>query len=167
MLVSVNEFIRQQKQLPGFQQAKITIMQFHRRLSFTFVAQPLMECRELTLADYVVGSGTALYDSLMLLIHKFRQCENAIVAVITDGVDTCSRAADQNQVANCIATIQRTMGWHFHYLCVDLEGALFFSGSGTGISHHYEGQARTFGCKRFPQTQLQGCFFTSGDVGKK
>ena len=123
MLVSVNEFIRQQKQLPGFHQAKITIMQFHRRSSFSFVAQPLMECRELTLADYEVRSGTALYDSLMFLIHKFRQCENAIVAVIKDGVDTCSRAADQHQVANSIATTQRTMGWHFHYLCVDVEGA--------------------------------------------
>ena len=124
MLDSVNEFIWQQQLLPNSQQARITILQFARRPSITFLAQPLMDCRELTLADYEMRSGTALYDSLMFLIHKFRQCENAVVAVITDGVDTSSRAADQNQVANSIATVQRTMGWHFHYLCVDIEGAL-------------------------------------------
>ena len=124
MLDSVNEFIWQQQLLPNSQQARITVLQFASRPSITFLAQPLMDCRELTLADYEVRSGTALYDSLMFIIHKFRQCENAVVAVITDGVDTSSRAADQSQVANSIATVQRTMGWQFHYLCVDVEGAL-------------------------------------------
>ena len=127
MLDSVNHFIRQQKQLqqeqPNLQQAKLTMLQFDSRSSFIFVAQPLMECRELTLADYAVHGGTALYDSLMLLIRKFRHCENAIVAVITDGVDTCSRTANQSQAAGSIVEIRRIMGWHFHYLCVDVEGA--------------------------------------------
>ena len=128
MLNSVNEFIRQQKQLqrdqPSFQESRMTVFLFDQRPSFTFTAQPLMECRELTLADYVVNGGTALYDSLMVLFRKFRLCESAIVAVITDGEDTCSRVFTRSQVASAIARIRRTLRWHFHYLCVDVEGAV-------------------------------------------
>lgn len=137
-----NEFLRQQKALPG--KARMTLVQFDDQYEVTFKSVPLEEVRELTEQTFIPRGMTALSDAIGRTINIIGEgnsacCEccrpKTIVAILTDGQENSSRKFTTHQINDMISHKREYYNWEFIFLAANQDA--FAVGGSYGISPSY------------------------------
>lgn len=122
-----NDFIAEQRQLPGT--VTISLVQFSNRRKVSYTAAPIHDVPRLDSEEYKPGGGTALLDAISETIDETgrrlaslaeRELPSAvIVAILTDGKENSSRRFTHPQVVGRIKHQQSVYNWNFLFLAAD------------------------------------------------
>lgn len=122
-----NEFIAEQRQLPGT--VTLSLVQFSNRRKVSYTAAPIHEVPSLDREEYKPAGGTALLDAIAETIDETgrrlaslaeRDLPSAvIVAIITDGKENSSRHFTYPQVVERIEHQGSVYNWNFVFLAAD------------------------------------------------
>jgi hypothetical protein len=100
----------------------------HRACNFTLVTfnqehhisrQTIGSHLNLTKENYKCSGRTALYDAIGTSLSNFRETQDMMIVIVTDGLDNCSRKYDQKLIASMIADGKTNKNWRFVYLAAD------------------------------------------------
>lgn len=129
----VNETIRQQRQTNPKENAEVNfnVIKFSNEVSSP-TNNTLENVPFLTNRDYVPGGTTALYDAIGLTIERYKDEDNVICIIATDGEENASRHFTYPQITNAIKKMKDTKGWNFIYLSENLD--TFKQGEAIGCS---------------------------------
>jgi hypothetical protein len=118
-----NEFIRQQKALPG--EASVLLVQFDDQYEVVF-DKPLAEVPELTQDGFVPRGWTALLDAQGRTIVKLGadlaampeadRPSKVVVMTLTDGMENASKEYDLQQIGEMIRHQRDVYNWEFVFL---------------------------------------------------
>jgi len=118
-----NEFVRDQKKLPG--QARLKLVQFDDQYDEVFDL-PLSEVPELTQDTFVPRGWTALYDAqgktittLQENISKLSSAERpskVVIVTLTDGMDNKSKEYSKTSIASLNDKMKNEYKWQLVYL---------------------------------------------------
>jgi len=163
-----NEFIRNQKEIPG--EAIVKLVQFDDQYETVF-DKPLKECPELTQSTFVPRGSTALLDAqgrtivemgreLAALAEQERPSK-VIVVTLTDGMENASKEYNLEKIGEMIREQRDQYNWDFVFLGanqdaiktaaamnIPLPSAMSYSTSKAGVAatmaavSHYVGAAR-------------------------
>ena len=119
-----NEFLQQQKALPG--QANLSLVLFSRDFELPETATPICEAPELNEKTYITRGFTALLDAIGETISSLdRRLEatpeterpgKVVVVIFTDGEENSSQKFTIEDVSESIRAHQSTRGWEFIFL---------------------------------------------------
>jgi hypothetical protein len=133
-----NEFLRQQKKLPG--EATITIHLFDDKHEWLYECANLNDVKELTNLQWFPRGTTALYDAIGKTINQDKLTLNrlgsekpskVLVCVVTDGLENASKEYKRNDIQNLIKQCEND-DWNFIYLAANQNA--FAVGQSFGIS---------------------------------
>jgi len=114
---SYNEFLtKNQKLEPGETHTpKFTKIDF----AYWFKASTyndIVNADTLTTSDYTPEGCTSLYDAIGCAIDQFSEEDGNILAVITDGEDTCSEMFQDYDIKRKIQQMENNKGWSFSFI---------------------------------------------------
>lgn len=118
VLTGVNNFLREQKELPGEALATIATFAERTRTGMSWTSVQSMRAMEL----YRPHGGTALYDALGTAIEALKfglvteKADNAVMVVITDGEENSSIQYSRYQIEKEINFLEATKVFRFIYL---------------------------------------------------
>lgn len=163
-----NEFIRNQKKIPG--EATVKLVQFDDQYETVF-DKPLKDCPELNQSTFVPRGSTALLDAQGRTIVELGQelaalpeqerPSKVIVVTLTDGQENASKEYTLDKIGEMIREQRDKYNWDFVFLganqdaiataaamSIPLPSAMSYSTSKAGIAatmaavSHYVGAAR-------------------------
>ncbi len=118
-----NEFIKQQKELPG--ECSVKLVQFDNEYEVVF-DKPLKDVPELTQATFVPRGSTALLDAQgrtivtlgeeLSKLSEDQRPSKVIVVTLTDGQENASREYKLEQIAAMIKEQREVYNWDFVFL---------------------------------------------------
>lgn len=119
-----NEFLREQQSAEG--SARMTLTKFEGgSLRTPYQDVDLSFIPAMTTQSYVPGGGTNLFDAvgerietLAERLQSWNVQPDALLVVMTDGGDTCSKYFNAQMISNLVARY-RNLGWGFAYLGSD------------------------------------------------
>jgi hypothetical protein len=82
---------------------------------------PLCKAEPLTLNAFEPRGRTALLDAIGLTINARADEHDAVVVVITDGLENSSTSYERQHIATMIETCERERGWSFIFLAAGLD----------------------------------------------
>ncbi len=110
---SVNNFITQQKAGP-IDDTRMSFVVFSSEATVRFIKKPIAEVQSITSDDYQCGGDTALFDAIGLAIDRHEDEKEALIVIVTDGEENCSRTTHDELQSKIEA--KKTIGWQFIYL---------------------------------------------------
>ena len=134
-----NEFLRQQKKLPG--EATITIHLFDDKHEWLYECADLKNVKELTNTQWFPRGTTALYDAIGKTINQDKVTLNrlgsekpskVLVCIVTDGLENASKEYNRENIQNLIKQCEND-DWNFIYLAANQNA--FAVGTSFGISY--------------------------------
>jgi uncharacterized protein YegL len=135
-----NEFIEEQKQLPG--EALLTTVFFNHEYQLLHSGKDIRKVRKITRKDYIAGGNTALLDALGktindigLKLHNTSE-ENrpakVIFFIITDGQENSSKEFSQEKIKEMVELQKSTYRWEFIFMGANIDA--FSTAGALGIS---------------------------------
>lgn len=134
-----NEFLRQQKALPG--EATITVHLFDDKHDCLYDYVDIKNAQELTRAIWIPRGTTALYDAIGRAINKDKgrfanmgkeAPSKVLVCVVTDGLENASTEFRREDIKKLIKECEND-DWNFIYLAANQDA--FTVGQSFGISY--------------------------------
>lgn len=126
-----NSFLEEQKRQPG--EATMTIVLFDDRYELLASGTPIQEVEPLNENTYVPRGSTALNDAIGRTITALeaRNPQNAIISILTDGVENASREFQKQQIKEMLKRCT-DKGWFVAYLSASIDA--FAESKSYGIS---------------------------------
>ena len=122
----VNSFIEQQKSLAHIDEVSVMMARFDHEYDNFILVTPLAQVREIDADDVQPRGDTALLDAVARTImaideawHR-RELSHAIVVIVTDGEENCSKEYKLEWVKNMIESREVSGKWDFIYLSAGL-----------------------------------------------
>jgi hypothetical protein len=163
-----NEFIRNQKKIPG--EATVKLVQFDDQYETVF-DKPLKDCPELTQNTFIPRGSTALLDAQgrtivelgqeLAALPESERPSKVIVVTLTDGMENASQQYNVSQIGEMVREQRDKYNWDFVFLganqdaiataaamSIPLPSAMSYSTSKAGVAatmaavSHYVGSAR-------------------------
>jgi uncharacterized protein YegL len=134
-----NEFLRQQKKLPG--KATITIHLFDDKHEWLYECADLKDVKEITNTQWYPRGTTALYDAIGKTINQDKVTLNrlgdekpskVLVCIVTDGYENASKEYKRENIQSLIKECEND-DWNFIYLAANQNA--FAVGTSFGISY--------------------------------
>lgn len=150
-----NTFLKEQQAVKGA--ANLTLILFDNEYQIAVDAKPVKEVEELTAKTYVPRGSTALNDAIGRAISALeaKAPKKAIVCILTDGQENCSREFTTDQAKAKIKSAE-SKGWQVVYLSADANafshGQMYgvaagntvaFAATGVGIRGAYQNASLT------------------------
>jgi hypothetical protein len=134
----VNEMIRQQRKVEPERNHKV----FFDIVKFSTTVEPtrshtLSTIREFTSEDYTPAGSTALYDAIGSTIKKYRNEDNVVLVIATDGGENVSKSFSYTEIVRMISEQREHHNWNIVYLSEDI--STFEQGNRLGIVNHAKG----------------------------
>lgn len=138
----VNEMIRQQREILCKHNDEIIfeIVKFSCTVDFAKSA-PLVSIPFMTDSDYTPSGSTALYDAIGSTIDKYKEEENVVVVVVTDGMENNSSKYNHKQITDMVNVCTTERNWKFIYLSENID--TYEQGNNIGISNNTSGCGNT------------------------
>lgn len=134
-----NTFLATQKAAPG--EANLTMVKFSTDYNLVHDGADIQSVEDLTLATYIPGGGTALFDAMSRAITQIvarlsgipdeKRAKNVIIVVMTDGEENSSREVTLERLAQQVTVQQDKHGWNFIFLGADMDA--FSVGAAIGL----------------------------------
>lgn len=126
-----NTFLGQQQELGGH--ASHTLVLFDHRYQVPVDGVDIKEVPRLTRQTFMPYGNTALYDAIgrALVDLEAKNPEKAIIQIITDGAENCSKEFTQAVVKEKIKAAE-ARGWEVIFMAANIDA--FAAGGGLGIS---------------------------------
>lgn len=116
---AANRFVEALGREPVDQEVMLGV--FEGTMTVVRELQPLGAFAPLVEDDYQTGGDTALYDAIAETVRRLEtrveKSGRAVVAIVTDGQDTCSAVTDMQLRA--LLKAKRAEGWMFVFLSLD------------------------------------------------
>lgn len=133
---SVNKFIDEQRDIaPEGKEDRFTLLKFSDVVvkPYTINNQLMADVKTLAVEDYIPSGGTALFDAIGLTITDFKNEEDVLMVIVTDGKNNASRTfKTRESIQELISKQKEEKNWTFLYLSTDID--TFEQGQGIGIS---------------------------------
>jgi len=97
----------------------------------------LATIKEFTHEDYVPSGTTALYDAIGSTIQKYRNEDNVVLVIATDGGENASKKYSLPEIVRMIAEQRNHRNWNVVYLSEDI--STFEQGNKCGIINGAKG----------------------------
>lgn len=130
MLKSINDLIREQKQVRG-RPTTFTLVKFNDKINRVIKNASLNDVKELSIEDYSPSGSTALYDGICDTIKWFRNEKNVLMIIVTDGMENASKTYNKRQLVSMIDEKKKNNEWTYVYLSNDL--STFEQGNNMGL----------------------------------
>ncbi len=129
----VNEMISQQR--AAFPEENNNV--FFNIVMFSSYITPLPDntlesITPLTPETYKCTGSTALYDAMGQTMDRFRNENDVILVIATDGEENCSRQYNHKTITSMVRDFREQKDWNFIYLSEDID--TFKQGSSIGMS---------------------------------
>lgn len=122
-----NEFLTQQKQIPGECEVSINIFDDHQHLLINH--KQINDVQPLTKEVYYPRGGTALYDAIGCSINSLGEYlsnlpeeerpEKVLFVILTDGEENQSKQFSGQQISNMISHQRDVYSWEFIFLAAN------------------------------------------------
>lgn len=122
MTNAINDLIKEQQQIKD-RPATFTLVKFNDKVNRVIKNKPLENINLLTSEDYIPSGSTALYDCIGDTIEWFRNENNVLMVIVTDGQENASRSFSKNEITKLIENKKKTNNWTYVYLSSDLNTA--------------------------------------------
>jgi hypothetical protein len=119
MITSINDLIMEQKQIKE-RPTTFTLVKFSDNVREVIVNKSLNNVNSLTSNDYTPSGSTALYDAIGNTISRFRNENNVLMIIVTDGQENASKNYTRNQINKMISDKKTNNNWTYVYLSSDL-----------------------------------------------
>jgi von Willebrand factor type A domain len=138
----INTMIRKQRKLEPERNNKI----FFDIVKFSDYVRPvisntLRQIKEFTNADYQPSGGTALYDAIGSTIMKYRNENNVIMIIATDGGENASKTHNYHEIVRLIGEQREHHNWNMVYLSENID--TFQQGNRIGLVNGDRGSYNT------------------------
>jgi hypothetical protein len=133
MIRSLNDLIKEQKQIKGGKPTTFTLVKFNDKVKRVINNKPLEEVNLLSSEDYSPNGSTALYDCIGDTIERFRNEQDVLMVIITDGQENASRDYTKREVTKMIEDKKKYDNWTYVYLSCDL--GTFGQGNDLGFAN--------------------------------
>jgi len=145
-----NEFIKQQKAIPG--EAIITTVLFDDQYELLHDGVNIQTVKELTEKEYYARGNTALLDAIgkalntvggkLDKLHEDQKPSKVIVLIITDGEENASREFTSDQIKKMVETQRNVYSWEFIFLGANIDSFDVANGLGIARSANYSATVR-------------------------
>jgi hypothetical protein len=122
-----NTFLEGQKKVEG--EADVTLVLFDDQYEVAYEGKDLKDAPKLTHDTFVPRGMTALLDALgktinstgerLLKVEEKERPEKVIFAILTDGLENCSREFKKSQIDEMISHQKEKYGWEFVFLAAN------------------------------------------------
>lgn len=129
---SINDLITEQKQISG-RPATFTLVKFNNTINRVIKNKLLTEVNNLTSDDYKPNGSTALYDAIGDTINWFRNENDVLMVIVTDGQENASTKYTKNLVKEMIDEKKEKNNWTYVYLSSDFN--TFEQGNKIGLDN--------------------------------
>lgn len=146
----INEMIRQQKKIDP-DDTYFDIIKFNDCVK-PIRSQKLADIHSLTDSDYTPSGSTALFDAIGQTISRYRNENNVIFIIATDGQENSSRQYSYKEITRLIGEQRDHHDWDLIYLSEDID--TFQQGDRLGINNNI---AKCYN-QNVGKTQLGMCF---------
>lgn len=136
MIKSINDLIKEQKQVTEGKPATFTLVKFNSTIKRVIEDKPLNDVTYLTSNDYRPNGSTALYDCIGDTIQRFRNQKDVLMVIVTDGQENASRDYNNRDVTRMIEDKKKYDGWTYVYLSCDIN--TFTQGNNMGLRESYD-----------------------------
>ena len=136
-----NEFIDNQKQLPG--EAVLTTVFFNNDYHLIHNSEDIKNVKPITRTDYSAGGNTALLDALGKAINDIglklyntpdeNKPGKVIFFIITDGEENSSKEFSNEKIKEMVEHQKNTYNWEFIFLGANIDA--FSAADAIGIGH--------------------------------
>lgn len=110
-----NSFLREQVPLGG----NLTLYTFSDTCKCEYRDVPIEDVNPLTRDTYIPGGSTALYDSMGMILKDYKDKEDGIFVILTDGQENASRKFTKNHIKDLIEMSKLEV----MYVGVDIDAA--------------------------------------------
>lgn len=110
----VNKMINTQRKLQEVD-INIDIFKFNSSVKH-HCSKKLSTINNFTSEDYYPNGCTALYDAISESIHKYRNEQDVIMIITTDGMENASKEHNQQTMISLIENQRKNLNWNFIYL---------------------------------------------------
>ena len=118
MIGSINEFINKQKELKD-KLAYMSLVTFNTIITNVYLNTNIQDVNNIKSDDYVTTGCTSLFDAIGQTISLFRNEEDVIMIIITDGHENSSKKYNSNNISSLIKEKEEKK-WKFIYLANDI-----------------------------------------------
>lgn len=132
MIKSINDFIKEQKQVKSEKECRFTLIKFSDKVKRVIENKPLEGVSYLTTEDYRPNGSTALYDAIGDTIERYKNMEDLLMVIVTDGQENASKDYTKHEITKMIENKKRYDGWTYVYLSCDL--GTFEQGNNLGFT---------------------------------
>jgi len=119
MIKSINELILEQKAIKE-RPATFTLVKFNNRVHKMITNKLLTEMDTLSTYDYNPNGSTALYDAIGTTVDWFRNEQDVLMVIVTDGEENASTKYTKSQINKMIDEKKEKNNWTYVYLSSDL-----------------------------------------------
>lgn len=130
-------FIRDQQKASGTDMV-FTLATFNEELRYIYEKKPIAEVK-IEALRYTPDGGTALYDAIGHIITKFRDDEQVVFCLITDGQEEDSKDYTEKQVIELVKSVGDR--WQMVYMASDINSVHHAEKLGFKTTIQYAGKA--------------------------
>ncbi len=116
---SINKFLEEQKNLASAD-ILFTMILFATEVTTKYNKLPLNSVNLLDNNDYIPDGNTALYDAIDIAIDRYKDLDQTLMVIVTDGAENSSKYATHDSVTKKIEEMKQK-GWNFIFLANGLE----------------------------------------------
>ena len=131
MRKSINDLITEQKQVEG-RQATFTLVKFNDKVHRVVENIHLDDVRNIKTTEYNPQGPTALYDAIGDTINWFRNEQDVLMVIVTDGAENSSKVYKKHDISKMIKDKETKNNWTYVYLSCDLN--TFDQGNNIGLN---------------------------------
>jgi len=123
IIKSLNELILEQKRVKG-RPTTFTLVKFNNNVSRIMTNKSLENVQIISHSDYNPNGTTALYDAIGSTIDWFRNEQDVLMVIVTDGEENASTRYTKSQINRMIDEKKDKNNWTYVYLSSDLNTEL-------------------------------------------
>jgi len=134
----LNEMIYQQRRVqPGLNsKVRFDVVKFSTTVK-PVMSHTLDTVREFTNEDYMPSGSTALYDAIGSTIQRYRNEDNVICIIATDGEENASVSYSHSEIVRMLREQREDHSWNIVYLSEDI--STFEQANKIGLSNGVKG----------------------------
>lgn len=118
LISSFNTFVDNQKRERG--SADISLVTFASYNEFVFAKRDVKSLSEITKHEYNCGGLTAMYDAIGAAIDKYKNDEDVIMIVQSDGYENDSKRYNSSNIKQMVRE-RINAGWQFVFMGADID----------------------------------------------
>jgi uncharacterized protein YegL len=121
IIKSLNNFIKEQKQVKSEKQCKFSLIKFNHNINRIVQNKKIEEVTLLMPEDYNPNGRTALYDAIGSTIDRYKNMKDLLMVIVTDGEENASTDYKSHEINSMIENKKKYDGWTYVYLSNDLK----------------------------------------------